>query len=228
LRPLSIGHALLLQRIGSPFAAAWQPGVRGQASVGDMLMMVLVCERPWQEAARMVSIRRQVVWRLRRLQWAARWRNVRWAVELERLLRYVAAAWEGPKVWVKLSADREPGTDLLLSMLLAITKGCGRTWEEGMDTHVRQAIFEWSAQLEMQGALEVVSRQDADLIAAAKALARASGPGESSGRQESADPHKTAQGVHAPQPNPNDDQEDGRQRLHAGNVASGCDPGDGK
>ena len=71
LHSLTIGHALLLQRVGSPFAPYYENAQEAAPGLGDVLLALFILSRPAQVAADAIGTRR---FRLLMWYWSARFK----------------------------------------------------------------------------------------------------------------------------------------------------------
>lgn len=164
LQPMTLGHALLLQRFGSPYAPGAQ---RGEPGSGDIALMLWVCSQGWQDA-----------W-LRRLSPIGRlWRSwfagrIRPALAHYRVLAdaYVGACWAGPKV--RPTGEGSPLTAPSLGVLLAaLMSEFWLTRDEALSTFVGEALWLVSIQGERNGVLSLDSEDGASLVDIAREIAR--------------------------------------------------------
>jgi len=112
LRPFSLGHHLLLEKLGSPYAA--QP--YADADADDLALAVFVCAAPYSETLRAIF---RAEWTGEFKRWAKsirRWRRPRFdhATEAAKFAEYLTDGYARPPVWrhetknaVQLSAPWE-------------------------------------------------------------------------------------------------------------------------
>lgn len=175
LQPLSVGHAILLQRLGSPFGSPHSSDHAG-AGPGDIALSLVICSRPWRSAARLVQS-----WRGRVAIRAVHLRLLTFVSQiaaLDGLSAYVLAAWRGPRVWLKPRSSKADASDALANILHILMAHIGQSQSEAMDTHLNQAIWDACMHLQSNGVLELMDAGDDDLLAAAAAMEKelANGP----------------------------------------------------
>ena len=95
LQAFSVGHALLLQRLGSPLD--WSRKTAAKPQIGDLILAIGLCARPYPQALRWLESRRMKYW----LRWKGLSRSAFFQFDLARFIRYLAEAWNGPRVWVR-------------------------------------------------------------------------------------------------------------------------------
>lgn len=147
LQPLTLGHALLLQRLRSPYATG-----AAVAGLGDLLLAVYVCSRPWKRAAEGIHGRWFGPW--------IRWRGFRcWRDEerhAEAFARYLADAWAAPRTWRDGRASGSPrGSDILQVLVVTQRSRWGKSLAAALDTLVAEAVMDHIEALEAGGALRV-------------------------------------------------------------------------
>jgi hypothetical protein len=155
---MTVGHALLLLRLQSPFA----PGERPPALIGDCALTIEVCRRSHQSAVKFVDS-----WRCRPWLW---WRWLRLSFCLERsrgqLLRYVSAAWTGPDVWVEKHANGNSGDgDAMRTIINTLTAKLGRSYSDTLAMPLRQALWDVCEYWRQEGALRFATDAEKELLA---------------------------------------------------------------
>lgn len=157
LRPFCLGHALLLQRLGSPFARDDSTS----AGLGDLVTAVYVCSRNWRAAARGIRGRWFGFW--------ARWRAFRrWKHEdadAAAWNAYLRAGWFSPKTWKGQDRSGIRGTDAVQILVATQRLRWGKSIRAALDTPVAEAIMDHLDQLEAGGALRVWGARDDALSA---------------------------------------------------------------
>jgi hypothetical protein len=162
LQPLSLGHALLLQRLGLDTLRPLEqdPGA------GTLALFLAVLSRPWRRAAALVDS-----WRGR---WVIRWLALRFIPLATRLVtsillgRYLAAAWRGPRVWTK-DTTAPTQDDPLRVLTCTLTQRLGYTHADALDLTLERALWEVCSYLAAEGHLEFYDSDDARLAALARA-----------------------------------------------------------
>lgn len=164
MQPMSVGHALLLQRVGSPFAVGH--GRIEEAGSGDVAMLVWVCSQSWRAA-----------WRRRESLLGRAWRSwfagrIRPAIEFYRGIAagYVLRCWKGP-------APRGPegstplGAPALGILVAAMMADLGCTRSQALDTYIGEALWLVAIQAERSGVVMFDSEEGVSLMEIAKAQA---------------------------------------------------------
>ncbi len=169
LHPLCIGHALLLHRLGSPFA--WDlPSVR-EPALGDLLLALAICRCKPTVARRRLQSR----WHARRLRWLGWWlahvsARVKdsWVAGLQDYLLYHRRL---PDWWCEQKGGRAPGAPYLLQVELLMA-GHGLDADARFDMPLRLASALYVAELEQAGAIKLVNRVEETAREAAAKLKR--------------------------------------------------------
>lgn len=167
MQPVSVGHAILLQRLGSLFASPVQKD-HDKACRGDLAEAMIVLSRPWVRAAALVQTRLVVP-----LMWWWGWRLRSAATHIrttEALSSYICDAWRGPRVWLKASPNTQTHGEAL-GLVVSVLKGSmGQSNAEALATPLRQALWDVCLYLQGQGVLEIVDSGDDTLIDAAERM----------------------------------------------------------
>lgn len=172
LLPMTLGHALLLQRLGSPFAEARPNPAFGQfhkqgPSGADMLLACLVCSRPAARAAGAVNSRWGAAW----IKWKWITRRFRMGEDMLSFLRWYGVQWELPDfVTVRTSEGGPPrGAEFLHQLVVFCCSHLGCSHAEALEVPVAVAQYDYICHLEGDGQIRIVESRDAELEAAAKA-----------------------------------------------------------
>ena len=170
LQSFTLGHAHLLTRMGSPFLGDGEPGI------GDLVVGVEICRRDYgsavaflqgDNAARILEkIARKL---LRKLDASAD------LGPISEFVHYLSHATNGPRFWVEQKQSSESGADWLQSLKLGLLK-TGRTAAEAMNTPLGEAMWDYAAHWESEGALKLHTDTDDALLAAVKAAKAAPAP----------------------------------------------------
>lgn len=151
LEPHTLGHALLLQRLGNPYAQAVSQAV---PQLGALVLASFVCSRPASIAARTAG-----GW------WAKQWmvyHAIVWGsthAEREAELRlYLAAAWHTPafKPTSRPTGSHSAGADPLHVLWLHRRMHLGETEDEAMRCPLLRARMDHLAWAEQQGAIVIL------------------------------------------------------------------------
>ena len=161
LEPLSLGHAHLLDLVESPFIRGGSPGA------GDLVLAVEICRVPWQESRRMLQLP-GLDRRIEKLGKALCRRRVGYeADDVSEFVTYMTEAANGPGFWVKQQETKAGGSPWLQSIKTTLMRA-GRTYAEAMDTPLREALWDFAAYWEQEGALDIQSDAERAMIEAAK------------------------------------------------------------
>jgi hypothetical protein len=134
--------------------------------MGDLLLALYICSRPWQEAAAGFN-KRRTRWLLKCWGW-----QLRRAKSDAALLRaqvqfhdYLARAWDGPDLWEEQrKGGHKAGAPTLASLKVMLCGIFTCTEEQAMSTSIRAALFDTAAWAETQGALQWVGEDDIESI----------------------------------------------------------------
>lgn len=175
LLPMTLGHALLLQRLGSPFAAARQ-GLGGEGrspiSGADMLLACLVCSRSAARAAWIVNSRWGAAW----IRWKWIVRRFRIGADMLAFLKWYGVQWHLPDfVTSRTSEGGAPrGAEFLHQLVVFCCSHLGCSHAEALEVPVAVAQYDYLCHLEAEGQIRIVESRDAELEAAAQAALSAS------------------------------------------------------
>jgi hypothetical protein len=168
LRPHCLGHALLLQRLSSPWAGrpVSPAGFVLAPLLGDLTLAVFICQR--SPSAALAQLRRKST--PLGLSIAA-WRIARPGLETAdaELRAYLLAAWPEIEWWKSPDRTRTLGADLLQSLVLT-QRRLGATLEGAMNIPLAVALWDQAAEAERQGALSLVSDADRVMMEQARLL----------------------------------------------------------
>lgn len=151
LNQLTLGHALLLKRLDSPFGAEDER----QLTHEQTLLAVYVCSLGWRLAAKRVNGRRVRWW----LKWTLAKRIDNEREDNASALRYFRAAWRCPQTF-KGDGCRSGGVRGAenIHILIAHQRACFRkTMDEAMDTPVAMAILDRLEAMEEVGTIRIWS-----------------------------------------------------------------------
>lgn len=162
LRPMTIGHALLLTRIGSPLAPFAAPAGR-DPTLQDLVIALWVCSRPCSAAASGLQ-RSRTGWWMRLREWSVRWAYWR---RIDRALHgwvaYMRACCSGPMLWVK--QDSAPSkVPILQTLLLHRQHRMGESRAAAMETPVAVALWDLAAYAVGTGAVDLVDDDEQELM----------------------------------------------------------------
>lgn len=152
LRPFSLGHFIVLQRVRSPFVSDEDLKV----TVADLIFAVWACSRSWEKALSSFDERFDA-----RLKWLRLRSFFMTPQEIaERMLmfrRYVNDAFSVDKPLMSDSKTRHCTTPMTMMLVQTLTREYGLSRSEALDTPVGQAIMEHYAIMESAGAVTFVS-----------------------------------------------------------------------
>ncbi len=173
LKPFSLGHHLLLWKVGSPFVTA----TAADAGWGDVLLGLAICSRKFCNAAAML----EACW----LPWLVKWYALQvrvriwWnvltlttesepdrptdnadrngpGVKAALFARYVAKGSEGPNFFRKeTSRAVDDGISWAHAMLITLTAHRRHTTEEALNMPLSLAKWEYAAYFQENGAIQI-------------------------------------------------------------------------
>jgi hypothetical protein len=153
LFPLTLGHAIILQRLGSPFGC----GGRG-AGRGDVSLAIFVCSRPWRTAERQVG-RWWVRWWLRLLPG---WGNY-WRVGLLEFLAYwrwfnrepATEVWRPPA-----RGDIDDAPPILQSLKMFAMTHLSKSRDDAFDTPLNELLWDYVSWGVERGVFRLKTKKD--------------------------------------------------------------------
>jgi hypothetical protein len=158
LLPLSVGQALLLWRIGSPFVAG------GPFATGDIVSAIYVLSCPCNAAARGLQ-RRRTRWLLKLWAWQLRRRKADVLIAAcTALSGHVARAFEGPTMWEDGEGGAKCSAPYLQTLKTRLMECFGMGRDAALDYAIQEAIWDIAASAEDHGRAEWVSAEEADTI----------------------------------------------------------------
>ena len=153
LKPLSLGHMMVLSRYGSPFVT----GER-QPMFGDLCFAVWVCKRNWWQLSQGLadsSFKKEV----RFLRWVGKLRNKGKAAVV--FVRYLTLAMQQPSLFFNKVEGAKPTSMTNLQYLkIVLMSKLHKTSEEAMDTVFGEVVFDLAALGEGEGSCGFVSDND--------------------------------------------------------------------
>lgn len=166
LRPLSIGQALWLERVGSAFS--WD-GIRSRASgvrkagLGDLLLALEICRRGDLSLPTPRELRRLGA-RHRKLSPAAR------RAAGDELALHVLDAFQAPACWRETEGeDRDSGVPLLAALQIGLMARLHLSEAVALRTPVRLALQFLAALNALEGRLDLITDQDRAMMQLATA-----------------------------------------------------------
>lgn len=164
LEPFTLGHAHLLDLVESPFLRGGSP------SLGDLVLAVELCRVPWEKAKELLQYP-GLAKRVEKIGKRICRRQLGYeADDITEFVAYLSEATNGPGFWVKNQdqPQRTTGTPWLQSLKGTLLRG-GRTYAETMNTPLQEALWDFAAYWEQEGALEIQSEAERQILEAAKA-----------------------------------------------------------
>ena len=150
LRPLSLGHIVILTRYGSPFLT----GDR-QPMFGDLCFAVWACKRTWEQCKEGIaasSYKRDI----RFLKWVSAFKNKHRAIVL--FSKYLANSLQEPELFYNKVDNGKPTSMAHLQyMKIVLVTKMHKTVSEAMDTAFAEAIYDLAAIGEGEGVCGFVS-----------------------------------------------------------------------
>jgi len=179
MAPYTLGHAMLLERLGSPFVtglpaapeqrSAAQAGARLPGR-GDLKLAIALCRRSYPRALA----------RVRRTLGIGNWSFVierPWLLDQEtqlsgiaQLTDYIRAFQHRPATWNERPGGREMGTPFLLAVKLTQVMHLGKTDLQALCTPLSAALWEYACCWELQEKMQVVNPAERLAQAAVDAL----------------------------------------------------------
>ena len=151
LRPLSLGHVLVLRHLGNSF-------VTEAPTVADLPVAAFVCAHGWRENVRKLGKPGRVAWLMR--AWGFLTRRVNKGEEARALHAYIAEQMELPE----MKRERGGGVRYLVSewetRLFMHLRAMGYSDEQALDMPLARAQLFMVAKLEEDGAVNFKSRRD--------------------------------------------------------------------
>lgn len=162
LLPLTIGHGLLLARLGNPFAP-WGGGL--SAGAGDVIAAATVCSMHHDAAFAEIG-RHRFARRVRRWVWFAchfhsTASRLRHAADL--LSSYVGEACRGPRVWLK-SESAKSNVPVLVTLKTGMQELLHCSHAEALETPVAVALYELTVYSDRHGSIEFMSDEEAQML----------------------------------------------------------------
>lgn len=168
LKSLCLGHVLLLERLGSPFA---DPTMIHQIKPGrgDLILGLLICSRTYAKAKRLSESK----WILIRLLIEGWWSTIRWPgithlLPIADFKAYLSNAWAGPIVWPESKSGKPAGAPFFGQLKVILCTDFGKSEQEAMETKIKEVIWDAAIHAERTGALRIFGKSDSDQVEIAK------------------------------------------------------------
>ena len=166
LAPVTLGHALLLSRIASPFAPYGGPD--RDPTPGETLLALWICSRGWRAAAAQLDSRRTRLWL--RLRVPTRRRT--WYRDAAALRIWLSDSCRGPEVWIEPlpgSSGGAGGAEFTLQRLItSLLADLHISWHDVLDLPV---VTAWQLSLtfaERHGRVRLVTADEQTQLAVAQ------------------------------------------------------------
>lgn len=156
LLPFSLGHRLILERLGSPFISG------GPVEISDLVLGIIVCSRPPDAAWGALDSWRST-WNARTLGWRARLSGVDYLSCLNAFQAYVADGSKVPQFW-QGENNKRINVPLTVLVKVFLQKELGYTHETALARPWGAALHEYAVGLSLLGKLELVDDAEADFI----------------------------------------------------------------
>ena len=165
LRPLSLGHLILLHRYDSAFV------VGGLPTPADLVMSVLICSRTYEDALDLVESG-QFKREAKKLEKALKLcgdeeARCKWFVE------YMEEGLDGPKLWTKEKSGGTFGAPPEQTVKVGLMSQLGLSETEVLNRPFSLCLWDMATLAEMNGTLKIYSQRDAELKQQAEELEEA-------------------------------------------------------
>jgi hypothetical protein len=167
LHVFTLGHAMLLHRLGSPIIE------RQPAELADLVLFVELCRLPFKEAVRQ-SRRGVFGWRLWWLHFKWRWLSVADELKVRAALDlYLDQAHSAPLAWSELGkGGRKSGSPMLQSIKVTLMARLNKSEAEALETSLAVATWDHFAFWEQEGSVKIANDTDAALLEMTRQLER--------------------------------------------------------
>lgn len=162
LRPMTLGHAVLLERIGCPLMPC---GARREAGPGDIATLIWVCRRRWDRAVASIGGRFS---RWRRGMIAGRILPEILVARLE-AENYVAQQMASPR-FHPLDDNDEMEAPPLGAIKVALMADLGLSEMEALSRPLSASAWDLAINSERHGRIKIIGRQTEDAIHLAREL----------------------------------------------------------
>ena len=170
LEHFTLGHALLLERLESPFMVHSRvPGP------GDLRLALGICSRRYPRAVRFANSR----WLKWRLPMVNRSEVLPGAAQM---FDYIREYQQHPECWSGRGGGRLMGTPFFQAVKLTHVMHLGKTESEALGTPLGLALWDYAACWELLEKMELVSGPDRQAMAAIEAMKRNPQPVNGNGR----------------------------------------------
>ena len=167
LVPMTLGHAILLDRLRNPFAHPVPGGDPRPVHIDEALLCAMVCSRPWRKAERMIDTRRASLW----LRWKFSSHSRFAILHILALRRYHAETWSEPECRI-LHAYTGPKRGAEFLALLAVSARTQLGINDPMDQPISRLQLELLVSAEQNGSLIIGQKPLPTLTQIAQAAMR--------------------------------------------------------
>lgn len=162
LQPVTIGHGLLLQRVGSPWMPFSTLPVAGSVPpLGDLLLALWILAQPWRKAVARLPQRR-CRWVLKAWELQAVWLSEATLTRHgDRLRAFMEASIAPPAMWSgKGSAGPRSQAPTLATLKVQIQSSLHIGNEAALDTPIAVALWDLLTHAEGKGAIQFKSNEE--------------------------------------------------------------------
>ncbi|HYE30534.1 MAG TPA: hypothetical protein VEH27_03835 [Methylomirabilota bacterium] len=154
VQPLSLGHAMLLHLIETPFFLA-----EAKVGDGDLAVVVVLCSRKFKDAFEVINQPE----RLRQLSEGLLWRKSEERLQEARQIvyEYLVRSFDPPPVKRNSGPGRPAGAPFLLSVKLTLQMDLGYSEADALDMPLSKALWEHIGALDRKGLVEMLTPEQA-------------------------------------------------------------------
>tara|TARA_X000001382_G_scaffold129259_1_gene120799 strand:+ start:438 stop:1040 length:603 start_codon:yes stop_codon:yes gene_type:complete len=156
LKPLTLGHLFWLDQLDCKVVT----------NLNDLICAILVCSDDWQKFERTASSL-SLRLRLRVWQWRLSWR---WRKDkagplnaINLFNKYLEEACTPPDVFTKGDNKGSIGTPWLYHLKTVLQSKLGYSRNEALSLKMREAVFDYYSQAELNGTIQLVSEFDREM-----------------------------------------------------------------
>lgn len=154
MAPFTLGHALLLERLGSPFIG----GPARLPGLGDLRLALALCSLTYPRAVKLVGRPRRLRLALWVVGWTARSRYL--PAGTLQFFDYIRKFQNHPECWSGRGGGRAMGTPFFQAVKLTLVMHMGKTELEALCTPLSLALWDYAACWELSEKMELVSSAD--------------------------------------------------------------------
>jgi len=174
LEPFSIGHYIILSRYNSPFVSCEQE----ISTAGDLLFAIAVCCRTFEQAISFVRNEEEA--KLWMEEYAAKIVSecekenvvIDWQAKMVDFMFYIKEHLNKPTVIDRnhgiTSTEQPSGMNFHQSLIITLTSKGGYTYSQTMNAPYSQALFDYYAVAEKEGAVRFANEDEKLLLELAK------------------------------------------------------------